>query len=109
MKYSMHVWIFNNNANYVNDFNFEYTIDENQKVDASGMLNLMVDWLAAKDGYVKAKNGKAIGTGAYIGKISAVSVAKAKCTLNSDTQKGTKIKKDETEMFMFGYKRPITK
>lgn len=109
MKYSMHVWIFNNNANYVNDFNFEYTIDENQKVDASGMLNLMVDWLAAKDGYVKAKNGKAIGTGAYIGKISAVSVAKAKCTLNSDTQKGTKIKKDETEMFTFGYKRPISK
>ena len=109
MKYSMHVWIFNNNANYVNDFNFEYTIDENQKVDASGMLNLMVDWLAAKDGYVKAKNGKAIATGAYIGKISAVSVAKAKCTLNSDTQKGTKIKKDETEMFTFGYKRPISK
>lgn len=109
MKYSMHVWIFNNNAEYVNDFNFEYTIDENQKVDASGMLNLMVDWLAAKDGYVKAKNNKAIGTGAYIGKISAVSVAKAKCTLNSDTKKGTKIKKDETEMFTFGYKRPISK
>jgi len=109
MKYSMHVWIFNNNAEYVNDFNFEYTIDENQKVDASGMLNLMVDWLAAKDGYVKAKNNKNLGTGAYIGKISAVSVAKAKCTLNSDTQKGTKIKKDETEMFTFGYKRPVTK
>lgn len=109
MQYSMHVWIFNNNAEYVNDFNFKYTIDENQKVDAAGMLNLMVDWLAAKDGYVKAKNNKAIGTGAYIGKISAVSVAKAKCTLNSDTQKGTKIKTDETEMFTFGYKRPIRK
>lgn len=109
MKYSMHVWIFNNNANYVNDFNFEYTIDENQKVDASGMLNLMVDWLAAKDGYVKAANGKAIATGAYLTKLEAKSISTAKCTLNADTKKGTKIKKTEYDLTSFGYKRPIYK
>lgn len=109
MKYSMHVWIFNNNANYVNDFNFEYTIDENQKVDASGMLNLMVDWLAAKDGYVKAKNDKNLGTGAYLVKMEAKSISTAKCTLNADTKKGTKIKKTEYDLTSFGYKRPITK
>lgn len=109
MKYSMHVWIFNNNAEYVNDFNFEYTIDENQKVDASGMLNLMVDWLAAKDGYVKAKNNKAIGTGAYLTKLEAKSISTAKCTLNADTKKGTKIKKTEYDLTSFGYKRPIKK
>lgn len=109
MKYSMHVWIFNNNANYVNDFNFEYTIDENQKVDASGMLNLMVDWLAAKDGYVKAANGKAIATGAYLTKLEAKSISTAKCTLNADTKKGTKIKKTEYDLTSFGYKRPIHK
>lgn len=109
MKYSMHVWIFNNNANYVNDFNFEYTIDENQKVDASGMLNLMVDWLAAKDGYVKAENGKAIATGAYLTKLEAKSISTAKCTLNADTKKGTKIKKTEYDLTSFGYKRPEKK
>lgn len=109
MKYSMHVWIFNNHAEYVNDFNFEYTIDENQKVDASGMLNLMVDWLAAKDGYVKAKNNKNLGTGAYLTKLEAKSMSTAKCTLNADTKKGTKIKKTEYDLTSFGYKRPITK
>ncbi len=109
MKYSMHVWIFNNNAEYVNDFNFEYTIDENQKVDASGMLNLMVDWLAAKDGYVKAKNGKNIATSAYLTKLEAKSISTARCTLNTDTKKGTKIKKTEYDLTSFGYKRPKKK
>lgn len=109
MQYTMHVWIFNNNAEYVNDFNFKYTIDEKQKVDAAGMLNLMVDWLAAKDGYVKAKNNKNIGTGAYLTKLEAKSVSTAKCSLNANTQKGTKIKKTEYDLTSFGYKRPTHK
>lgn len=109
MKYSMHVWIFNNNAEYVNDFKFDYTIDENQKVDAAGMLNLMVDWLSDTDGYVKAKNGHCLQTGAFITKLNAKSVSTAKCTLNSDNPKGTQIKKTDYKLTTFGYKRPTGK
>lgn len=109
MKYSMHVWIFNNNAEYVNDFNFEYIVDENQKVDASGMLNLMVDWLADTDGCVKAANKHCLQTGAFLTKLDAKSISTAKCTLNADTKKGTKIKKTEYDLTSFGYKRPTKK
>lgn len=108
VKYKMHIWIFNTTAQYVNDFNFEYTLDDTNLANEAGILTMVVDWLAAKDGNIKSADGNAIATGAYIGKIFAVSISKTRCDLPQQPI-GTKVKKDETEMFTFGYKRPISK
>lgn len=105
VKYNMHIWIFNNNANYVNDFKFDYTLDDTKLANDAGQLQMIVDWLPAKDGNIKSADGNAIQTGAFIGKIEATSISTVRCNLPSQPI-GTKIKKSEYDMKTFGYKRP---
>lgn len=108
VTYKMHIWIFNNNANYVNDFNFSYKLDDTNLADDAGMLVMVIDWLAAKDGYVKSADGNAIATGAYLTKLEATSISTTRCDLPNQPI-GTKVKKSENDMKSFGYKRPVTK
>lgn len=108
VKYKMHIWIFNNNSQYVNDFNFMYTLDDTGKANDAGILTMVVDWLAAKDGKVKSADGNAIATGAYLTKLEATSIATTRCDL-PEQPIGTKVKKTENELTSFGYKRPVKK
>lgn len=105
VTYNLHLWIYTNNANYVSDYNVEYTLNDQDKVTDAGTVQLVIDWLTDKDGNVKAKNGHALGTGAYITKLYSKSVAKHRCDYK-EQKKGDKTVKKEENMKTFGYKRP---
>lgn len=108
VKYNLHLWVYTNAANYVNDFNIEITLNDEAKTTSAGTVQMVIDWLADTDGTVKAKNKHALGTGAYLTKLYSKSIAKHRCDYK-EQRKGDKIvKKDET-MKIFGFKRPTKK
>lgn len=108
VTYNLHLWVYTNNANYVNDFNIEFTLNDEAKTTSAGTVQMVIDWLSDKDGNVKAKNGHALGTGAYITKLFSKSVAKHRCDYKEQKKGDRTVKKDDT-MKLFGYKRPKDK
>lgn len=108
VTYYLHLWVFTTQANYVNDFKVEYTLNDQAKVTDAGTVQMVLDWLADRDGNVKAKNGHAMGTGSYITKLESKSVAKHRCDYKEQV-KGDRTVKKEDDMTIFGYKRPTVK
>ena len=106
VKYNLHLWVWTTTANYVNDFNVEYTLNDQETTSEAGTVQMVVDWLTDKEGAVRAKGGKALGTGSYITKLYSKSVAKHRCDYKEQV-KGDKTVKKEENMKTFGYKRPI--
>ena len=108
VKYNLHLWVWTTTANYVNDFNVEYTLNDQETTSEAGTVQMVVDWLTDKEGAVRATGGKALGTGSYITKLYSKSVAKHRCDYK-DQVKGDKTVKKEENMKTFGYKRPTKK
>jgi hypothetical protein len=108
VKYQMHMWFFTTQANYVNDYYVEFTLNDEAKATAAGTVQMVVDWLADKDGNVKSKNGKSLGTSSYITKIESRSIATHRCDYKEQV-KGEKTTRTENEMIVFGYKRPMNR
>ena len=108
VTYKLHLWVYTTTANYVNDFNIEFTLNDEAKTTTAGTVQMVIDWLSDKDGNVKAKNHHALGTGAYITKLFSTSVAKHRCDYKDQVKGDRTVKKDET-MKTFGYKRPNNK
>lgn len=106
VTYSLHLWVYTNNANYVNDFVVEFKLNDEAKTTSAGTVQMVIDWLTDKDGHVKAKNGHALGTGAYITNLISKSVAQHRCDFKDQKKGGRTVRKDET-MKTFGYKRPL--
>lgn len=105
VKYNLHLWVYTNAANYVNDFNIEFTLNDEAKTTSAGTVQMVIDWLADRDGTVKAKNKHALGTGAYLTKLYSKSITKHRCDYKEQRKGDKTVKKDET-MKVFGYKRP---
>lgn len=108
VTYNLHLWVYTNAANYVNDFNIEFTLNDEAKATSAGTVQMVIDWLADKDGTVKAKNKHALGTGAYLTKLYSKSIAKHRCDYKEQRKGDKTVKKDET-MKTFGFKRPNRK
>lgn len=108
VKYNLHLWVYTNAANYVNDFNIEFTLNDEAKTTTAGTVQMVIDWLADRDGTVKAKNKHALGTGAYLTKLYSKSIAKHRCDYKEQRKGDKTVKKDET-MKTFGFKRPNKK
>ena len=108
VTYNLHLWVYTNAANYVNDFNIEFTLNDEAKTTSAGTVQMVIDWLADKDGTVKAKNKHALGTGAYLTKLYSKSIAKHRCDYKEQRKGDKTVKKDET-MKTFGFKRPNNK
>ena len=108
VTYNLHLWVYTNAANYVNDFNIEFTLNDEAKTTSAGTVQMVIDWLADKDGTVKAKNKHALGTGAYLTKLFSKSIAKHRCDYKEQRKGDKTVKKDET-MKTFGFKRPNKK
>lgn len=108
VKYNLHLWVYTNAANYVNDFNIEFTLNDEAKTTSAGTVQMVIDWLADRDGTVKAKNKHALGTGAYLTKLYSKSIAKHRCDYKEQRKGDKTVKKDET-MKTFGFKRPNKK
>ena len=105
VTYDLHLWIYTTTADYVNDFNVSYTLNDKDEATEAGTVQLVIDWLADKDGNVKAKNQHALGTGSYIAKLFSKSVAKHRCDFKQQIKGHRTVKKEES-MKIFGYKRP---
>lgn len=108
VKYNLHLCVYTNAANYVNDFNIEFTLNDEAKTTTAGTVQMVIDWLADKDGTVKAKNKHALGTGTYLTKLYSKSIAKHRCDYKEQRKGDKTVKKDET-MKTFGFKRPNKK
>ena len=106
VTYNLHLWVYTTQANYVNDFNIEYKLNDEDEVSSAGTVTMVIDYIADRDGNVNAKNGHALGTGAYITKLFSKSVAKHRCDYKNQVKGDKTVKKDE-DMTTFGYKRPI--
>lgn len=105
VTYDLHLWIYTTTASYVNDFKVSYTLNDQDEATEAGTVQMVIDWLADKDGNVKAKNHHALGTGSYITKLYSKSVAKHRCDYKQQ-MKGDRTVKKEENMKIFGYKRP---
>ena len=105
VTYFLHLWVFTTQANYVNDFRVQYTLNDQAKVTDAGTVQMVLDWQADRDGNVKAKNGKALGTSSYITKLESKSVATHRCDYK-EQRRGERTVKKEDDMTTFGYKRP---
>lgn len=105
VTYKLHLWIYTNTANYVNDFEVEYTLNDEDEVTSAGTITMVLDWLTDRDGNVKAKNKHALGTSAYLTKLFSKSVAKHRCDYK-EQRKGDRTVKKEEDFTTFGYKRP---
>lgn len=105
VTYDLHLWIYTTTASYVNDFKVSYTLNDQDEATEAGTVQMVIDWLADKDGNVKAKNHHALGTGSYITKLFSKSVAKHRCDYKQQI-KGDRTVKKEENMKIFGYKRP---
>lgn len=105
VKYYLHLWVWTTTANYVNDFNVEYTLNDQDVASEAGTVQMVVDWLADKNGSVNASNGKALGTSSYITRLYSKSVAKHRCDYKEQVKGEKTVKKEETTK-IFGFKRP---
>lgn len=105
VKYNLHLWMYTSNANYVNDFEINYDIDSKTEANAASIAKFVIDWIPEKDGNVKAKNQKSLGTGAYLVKLYSKSTAIYRCGFKKQ-KAGDKIIKKEYNLKSFGYKRP---
>lgn len=108
VKYNLHLWVWTTTANYVNDYSIEYTLNDQDVVTDAGTVQMVVDWLADKDGAVRASNGHALGTGSYITRLYSKSIAKHRCDYK-EQRKGDRTVKKEEDTTIFGFKRPIRK
>lgn len=106
VTYNLHLWIYTTLGSYVNDFEVEYKLNDEDKVTSAATVSLVIDYLADKDGFVKAKNDHALGTSSYITKLYSKSVAKHRCDFKNKL-KGDKTVNKENETIVFGYIRPI--
>ena len=105
VKYNLHLWMYTSNANYVNDFEIIYDIDSKTEANEASIAKFVIDWIPEKDGNVKAKNQKSLGTGAYLVKLYSKSTAIYRCGFKKQ-KAGDKIIKKEYNLKSFGYKRP---
>lgn len=106
VTYRLHLWVYTTTANYVNDFIVEFDLNDEAMTTTAGTIQAVIDWLSDKEGNVIAKNGHALGTGAYLVNLYSTSVAKHRCDYKEQKMGKKTIKKDET-LKTFGYKRPI--
>jgi hypothetical protein len=104
VTYKLHLWVYSTTANYVNDFNIEYELNDQEVVSEAGTVAMVVDWIADKDGAVKAKNGHQLGTSAYITKLFSKSIAVNRCDYQTKKAGHRTVKKEDTTT-TFGYKR----
>lgn len=108
IKYQLHLWVWTTTAGYVNDFMIEYKLNDQAVASEAGTVQMVIDWLADKNGSVNASNGHQLGTSSYITTLYSKSIAKHRCDYKEQRKGEKTVKKEETTK-IFGYKRPKAK
>ena len=121
-KLSVKIWVYTTLGNFVDYFSFGQDMNDPDYTNDAGMLQMFFELKPDKDGYVRAENGKMMGTGAYLYKVEASIKSHLRCTLPSKEfdsktktfganakKKGDSIRSSEDLLKPFGYKRPSGK
>jgi len=103
-KITLKIWLFSTIGEYVADFGFTQGITPDY-VDESGAIQLYFELKPDEDGYLKAPNGRKIGTGAYIYNSEVKIRSVLLCDL-PDHKKGYVRKDDDRILTKWGYRRP---
>ena len=110
-KLHIHLWVYTTIGGFVNEFDFKQDLNDPNYVDEAGNVKMFFEMKPDKNGFVRAKNGKMMATGAYLYKVEANLVNELRCDLpplNTKTgkKKHDKVRSSEELLKPFGYKRP---
>ena len=132
-KLKAQIWVYTSLGNFVDYFSFTQELNDPSYTDEAGLLKMYFEMKPDKDGFVKADNGKQYATGAFVYKVQATILSKARCTIPDNTynpdnkkncnakerdcdgygettkRKGDNIKNSDELLKSFGYRRPKNK
>lgn len=113
------IWIYTTLGNFVDSYSFTQELNDPSYTDASGMLQLFFELKPDKNGDVRDKDGKLLGTGAYVYKVEAKRISKPYCVVPPIKKNMTDgeiedvltnpIRSTDDLLKSFGYKRPVKK
>lgn len=113
-KISVHIWIYTNLGQYVDDYSYKIDLNNPDYVSKAGMLNMFFELKPDVNGYVRTKNGRMLATGAYVYKTEVFMKSRLLCDMPPIKDVGMpaanvrgSIRKVSDDMLRsFGYKRP---
>ena len=108
MKLHVNVWIYSNLGSFLNRYNFTQELNDPDYINDVGEAKMFFELTPDLNGDVVTKEGRLLGTGAYIFKTEVKSVAELQCKLPDEDVGHTRYATDEL-LKSFGYKRPATK
>jgi predicted RecA/RadA family phage recombinase len=121
-KMQVKIWVYTSLGSFVDYFSFSQDMNDPDYTNDAGKLKMFFEMKPDRDGFVKADNGKMMGTGAYLYKVEATIKSHLRCTLPSKEfdsktktfganakKKGDTIRSSEDLLKPFGYKRPSGK
>ena len=117
-KMQVKIWVYTSLGSFVDYFSFSQDMNDPDYTNDAGKLKMFFEMKPDRDGFVKADNGKMMGTGAYLYKVEATIRSTLRCTILDEAvlhdkpnakRKGDKIKSSDDLLKPFGYKRPKTK
>lgn len=110
------IWVFTSLGSFVEYFEFDQDLNDPTFVNDAAMMTLFFEMKPDFDGYVRSKDGRLFGTGAYIYKTEVDMKSTLRCDLppiHDETLEANKVgakrKVSESLLKPFGYKRPKNK
>ncbi|WP_073317383.1 cadherin repeat domain-containing protein [Fibrobacter sp. UWOV1] len=108
------IWVYTTLGNFVGKYSFTQELNDPSFANEAGVTQIFFEMKPDKDGYVHAKNGKLLATGAYLYKVDASLRNHLRCSVPPLGGTTTKTKGDVTKssdelLKPFGYKRPANK
>lgn len=114
IKSNVKIWIYTTLSNFVGYYNFSQELNDPSYTNDVGMLQMFFEQKPDKDGNVRDKSGRLLGTGAYLYKVEVGMKSKLRCTLppvndENGKKKGDVIRTSDNMLRPFGYMRPESK
>lgn len=108
MKLHVNIWIYSNLGSFLNEYHFVQDLNDPEYVNDVGEAKMFFELTPDMNGDVVTKEGRLLGTGAYVFKTEVKSVAELRCKL-PDEEIGHKRYASDELLKSFGYKRPKKK
>ncbi|WP_308603051.1 cadherin domain-containing protein [uncultured Fibrobacter sp.] len=103
----LRIWFFTTLGDYVSDYSFKQNIST-EHIDATGGIQLYFELKPDEEGYLKAQDGRKLGTGTYIYKSDVKIRSVLQCDL-PDLKRGSIRRDDDNILTKWGYRRPDVK
>ena len=111
----VNVWVYTNLGSFIEKYTYDYDLDDPDYVSSAGHIKTFFEMTPDKNGDVRTKKGRLLGTGAYLFKTEVKMTSKLRCTLppvsqdEANRKKNAVIKSSDELLKSFGYRRPVNK